>query len=280
MNDVVVTVLTVPAGDAELAADRLTVAGAFAVEERPIARGEVELRSVLGDSESVTAQRLGALPPGWSLHVERVDSAPLDSWREFVIPIRVAPDLIVRPAWLAPLNEAGVTELAIEPASTFGLGDHPTTRLSAAAVWRLGGECRSVLDVGSGSGVLAIAALLAGAGRATAIDISEASPGVVLSNALLNHVGDRIDASTARLADVQDEFDLVVANILAPALIELAADLGRVTQPRGALVVSGVLADRHAHVVSALAPMRVVRTDILDGWAAVELRHADHDATG
>jgi len=280
LTEVVVTVLTVPAGDAELGADRMMVAGAFAVEERPAERGRVALRSVLADSEAVTRERLGVLPSDWSLHLERVDATPLDSWRGFVEAIRVAPDLVVRPAWLPPLNEHRVNEVAVEPGSTFGLGDHPTTRLSAAAVWRLGGRCRSVLDVGSGSGVLAIVALLAGAGMATAIDISEASPGVVLANARRNGVDDRVAASTTRLADVEEQFDLVVANILAPALIELAADLQRVTDANGALVVSGVLAARHDHVLDALAPMRVVRTDVLDGWAAIELRHPGHEATG
>jgi ribosomal protein L11 methyltransferase len=284
LTEVVVTVLTVPAGDAELAADRLMVSGAFAVEERPADGGRVELRSVLADTELVARERLGALPSGWSLQLERIDATPADTWRDFVEPIRVAADLVLRPAWLPSSNEHGVTEVAIEPASTFGLGDHPTTRLSAAAVWRLAGVCRSVLDVGSGSGVLAIVALLAGATTATAIDVAETSPGVVLENARRNHVDDRIDASTTRLADVDEQFDLVIANILAPALIELAADLLRVTSANGVLVVSGVLADRHDHVLSALAPMRVVRTEVLDGWAAVELRlpdhDSDHDATG
>jgi ribosomal protein L11 methyltransferase len=277
---VVVAVLTVPVADAELAADRMTIAGAFAVEERPSAGGDVELRSVLGDSEPVIAERLGRLPAGWSLHLERVDSAPLDTWRAYAEPIRVAADLTLRPAWLPPGDAAGVTDVAIEPGSTFGLGDHPTTRLSAAAVWRLAGGAGSVLDVGTGSGVLAIVALLAGAGGATAIDISETSPEVVYANARRNGVFDRIAASTTSLSDIGDEFDLVVANILAPALIELASDLKRVTRASGALVVSGVLADRYDHVVAALAPWRVARADVLDGWAALELRHPAHGATG
>ena len=214
------------------------------------------------------------------MHLERLDSTTLDTWRNFVRPVRVLPDLVVRPAWLPPSDEPGVTEVAIDPGSTFGLGDHPTTRLSAAAVWRLAGEYRSVLDVGSGSGVLAVVALLGGASTVTAIDISEASPAVVHANARLNGVDDRVDASTTSLADVRHEFDLVVANILAPAVIELAADLRRVTGSVGRLVVSGVLADRHDHVLAALAPMRMVRTEVLEGWAAVELRHPDHDATG
>ncbi len=65
----------------------------------------------------------------------------------------------------------------------------------------------------------------------------------------------------------------MVANILAPTLIALAGDLRRVTARGGVLIVSGVLADHHAHVLDALAPMQVVRTDVLDGWAAITLRH-------
>ncbi len=82
-----------------------------------------------------------------------------------------------------------------------------------------------------------------------------------------------IDADTTPAGDLDGSFHLVVANILAPTLIELAADLRRLTAPDGRLVISGILADRHHHVLTALAPMTVERTDTLDGWAAVTLRH-------
>jgi ribosomal protein L11 methyltransferase len=119
--------------------------------------------------------------------------------------------------------------------------------------------------------VFSIAAIVRGAAHATGIDIAEAAVPVTRANAIANGVGDRIEVSTASLADVVGEFELVVANILAPALIALADDLRRVTALHGRLVVSGILADRHDHVLAALAPMRVVRTDELDHWAAVEL---------
>ena len=276
--NVAVTVITVPASDSELGADRMMVAGAFAVEERSTATGDVELRAVLGSSESESRQLLGELPSTWTLQIDLVDSAPLDTWRDHVAPIRIASDLVLRPAWLPELAEPGVTEVAIEPGSTFGLGDHPTTRLSTAAAWRCGGEARTVLDVGSGSGVLAIVALLAGAERAVAIDVAAASPAAVVANAGRNGVERRIEASTTPLERVDGVFDLVMANILAPALIALAADLARVTAPSGTLIVSGVLAGRHDHVLAALAPMEIVGTEELDGWAAVELRHPDRSA--
>jgi ribosomal protein L11 methyltransferase len=269
-RDVTVTVLGVPAGDAELAADRLTQAGAFAVEERAAGDGGVELRAVLGDDHESVRARLGPLPVGWSLHLERIDAEPLDTWREFAEPVRVSDDLVIRPAWLDPLDAPGVVEVAIEPGSTFGLGDHPTTRLSAAAVARTVTTGDRVLDVGCGSGVLSIVALLLGAEQATAIDIAETAPAVVRANADRNGVAARVTASTTPLEQISGSYDVVVANILAPTLVALAPDLRRLAGRT--LIVSGILADRHDHVLEALRPMCPVRSDVLDGWAAVELR--------
>lgn len=270
-----VTVLTVPAADAELAADRMMTAGAFAVEERDVAgRSDVvELRGSLADALPVAVERLGALPDGWSVRIDAVDATPSETWRDHAAPIRVGDDLVIRPAWLAPIGDPGSVEIAIEPGAAFGLGDHPTTRLSAAAARRLVTPGATVLDVGCGTGVLAIVALRFGAARATGVDIAEAAVPVSLDNAERNGVAGRLTVSTATLDSLDGPFDLVLANILAPALVALAPELVRLTAPAGRLVISGVLAGRHDHVLAALAPMEVVSTDTLDGWAATELRH-------
>lgn len=269
---VIVTIVTAPATDAELAADRLTQAGAFAVEERTLDDQRVELRAVLADSEAAACDRFGDLPEGWSLRNELLDDTPAETWRAYASPIRVAPDLVVRPAWLPALDEPGVTEVAIDPGATFGLGDHPTTRSCAAAIWRTRPAPARVLDVGAGSGVLAIVAVLAGASRAVAIDVAEVSPAVVADNAHRNGVAARVHPSTTPLAHVDDTFDLVVANILAPTLVALAPDLVRVLAPDATVLLSGLLAGRYEHVVAALAPLRVVRTDELDGWVTLTLQ--------
>lgn len=267
-----VTVLTVPGADAELGADRLMQAGAFAVEERAIGDGCVELWAVLAESDASARRLVGKLPGAWSLRTEPIDPAPLDTWREHAMPVLIAPDLVVRPAWLPALDEQGVTEVAIEPAATFGLGDHPTTRLCAAAVWRMRPAPARVLDVGAGSGVLSIVAALTGAESVMAIDISDVSPAVVADNASRNNVADRIVAVRTPLSEIDGEFGLVVANILGPELVALAPDLRRVTASAGTLVVSGVLAGRYDHVLAALVPLELVGVDELDGWAALELR--------
>jgi ribosomal protein L11 methyltransferase len=270
---VAVTVLRVPAEAAELAADRLMAAGAFGVEERTADDGGIELRADLGDDSGVVRRRLEGTPSAWHWHIELVDAVALDTWRDHATPIRIAPDLVIRPAWLSPLDEPGVVELVIEPGRAFGLGDHPTTRLSAAAVWRAVQRGDTLLDVGCGTAALAIVGLLGGAGHAVAIDVAEPAVVAARDNAGRNGLADRIDASTTPLCEVAGEFQLVVANILAPTLVALADDLRRCTAPSGRLIVSGVLAGAFDHVVAALRPMRVDTVTELDGWAALELTH-------
>jgi ribosomal protein L11 methyltransferase len=267
-------VLNVPLADAELAADRLWIAGARAVEECHAATGFARLRTVLADSDSTSLCRLGVLAPTWTVTFEDADDVAAESWREFAQPIRVNDSLVIRPAWHQRSVEPGIVEIGIEPGGSFGLGDHPTTRLSADAVWRLVRPGDRVLDVGCGSGVLSIVAALRGADRVRAIDVSEAAREAAIDNARQNRVGDRIDTDTAPIEEIAGSFDIVVANILAPVLVSMAADFRRLVAPSGCLVVSGVLADRHEHVLAALEPMCVVGTSDLDGWSLIELRHS------
>ena len=124
----------------------------------------------------------------------------------------------------------------------------------------------------SGSKNRPSAAIHFGAEYADAIDISPAAETMTNENAARNGVADHVVASTALLQEMVGPYDVVVANILAPTLIELSIELLRVLGPDGSLIISGILADRHAHVLEALQPLRVVQVDELDGWAAVTLQ--------
>ena len=258
--------------DVEVASDLLWSLGVVAVEERSVDTSMVELWTSLGDDFDGAAFAVAAASidtaSTWGWRFESVDETVADTWREFARPVNVAPGIEVRPAWLADEPREQAITLLIEPGATFGLGDHPTTVLSLRALAGMVRPGDRVLDVGCGSGVLAIAALRFGAGAATGIDISPAAVPVTLENAARNGVS--VDVSMAPLADVHGTFDVVVANILAPVLVELADDLRRVTGR--VLIVSGVLEDGFDHVVAALAPMEVVDVETLDGWAAVLLR--------
>lgn len=268
-----VACLRVPSDAAELAADRLWSAGARAVEELDAGPGYVELRTSLGREDTVAERRLGDLPDGWVLRFVELDERSVETWREFVRPIVVNDRLVIRPAWCAARVQPGVLNVPIEPGGSFGLGDHPTTRLSANIVDALTRPGDRVADIGCGSGVLAVIAALRGAAVVVAVDIAEPAREATLDNARRNDVERLIDASTRPVTDVDGAFDLVVANILAPTLVDLAPELRRLTAPDGRLVISGILAGAYDHVLEALSPMRVAAAVALEGWAAVTLRH-------
>jgi ribosomal protein L11 methyltransferase len=270
-------VLVVPSDEAELAADRLFGLGVAAVEERSSdVDGHVELWTEVGDSAAAIDVAVAALDDRWTWRTTVLDESVADTWRQHAAPITVADGVVIVPTWLAGTVDTGTCiPILIDPGAAFGLGDHPTTQLTLRALLgELASRSRpmSVLDVGCGSGVLAIAAAQRGANPVVGIDISTAAVEATGANALVNGVADVVDVSTTPLADVVGEFDVVLANVLAPALIDMAVDLRRVVAPGGVLVVSGILADRHEHVLEALAPLSPVATATVDGWAAVTLR--------
>lgn len=268
-------VVSVPATEVELASDALWGLGVVAIEERspmPASDATVELWTSLGDDADAVTRAAEGFPARWRWHVVEVDEAVADSWREHAVEAWIDSQLVIVPAWREFDAPGGVTAVRIEPGATFGLGDHPTTVLSLRALRSSVLAGATVLDVGCGSGVLAITACVLGAARADAIDIAPAAVGITRSNAVANGVGGRVDVSTRALADVDGSYDVVLANILAPTLVELAPDLVRVLAPDGVLIFSGVLADRYLHVVEALRPLQVVEVDAGSGWAAVTLR--------
>lgn len=276
--------------EVELVSDVLWRLGVRGIEERPCDPPDdvtstpplVELWTFLGDEPEAIDRAARALEGRWDFRVVEVDSVAPDAaarWRDFASPVIVSDELVIVPAWqpFTPPVDRSPTAVRIEPGAAFGLGDHPTTLLSLRAMTRLlagrGSRCRDVLDVGCGTGVIAVSAACLVARPVRAIDVSAAAIEATIDNARRNGVVELVEADTTDLADVAGDYDLVIANILAPVLVSLADELRRVTRPGGRLVVSGILAGAHHHVLDVLAPLETVRTDVLDGWAAVELRH-------
>ena len=266
-------VVTVPATEAELASDVLWSLGVLAVEERDPGAGTedhlVELWTSLGEDVEHVTGAAEAFPARWRWRLVEVDESVADNWRAHAVPTWIRDDVVVVPAWIEAEVPTATTIVRIEPGETFGMGDHPTTVLTARGLLDVLEPGDRVLDVGCGSAVLAVLAALRGAGDVVGVDIHPACVPVGSANADANGVADRVDISLRTLDELDGPFDVVLANILAPVLVELAPELVRLVAADGTLVVSGILTTRHDHVVAALAPLRVVGDHRVDGWCAL-----------
>ncbi len=260
--------LRVRPDQAEVAADRLWGLGATAVEERGGERGTMVLVAGFDDDAST---RAAATALGDDATIQTIDAAVWDTWRDHATPAEAGRRLLVVPAWIDPPS-TDRTVLLLDPGPVFGSGAHASTQLVLEAFDQIDLASRTVLDVGCGSGVLSIAAALLGAQRAVGIDIDTESPAITRENAERNGVADRVEVSTTALTDVAGRFDLVMANILRPVLLDMAPDLTARVGDGGHLVLSGLLTDQVDAVVAAViaADDSLAEVDRLqsDGWAA------------
>lgn len=228
--------------DADLLGARLWSAGARGVWERP---GEL-VGYFATPPDQLVGTAVDLLPPGTTWHREP-DVDHVAAWRAAARPVR-AGGVEVVPHHLAEAHEtpAGVQRILLDPGQAFGSGHHATTSGCLDVLDELDPRGRRVLDLGTGTGILAIAALLQGADDVMGVDTDPHAVDVARDNARHNGVAPRLRVGS--LADVDERFDLVLANLLTATLVELATELPRVLVPGGWLVASGVGADR-AHVV-------------------------------
>lgn len=193
-------------------------------------------------------------------------------WRRGFGVQRIGRRLLLRPSWEPAPSDAGDAVLTIDPENAFGSGDHETTRMVLQLLDRqvAGGE--QVLDVGCGSGILSIAALLLGARRAVAIDTDEDAVAVTRRNAAINGVASSIEASTRPLAEIDGGFDIVLANIETRVLICMHDDLSARVRQGGMLVMSGVLRTERDELLTAYSSMRLQACLHRGEWCACLLR--------
>jgi ribosomal protein L11 methyltransferase len=254
--------------DPELMSARLWSLGTTGVAELG---GDQGPHLIAGFDDATAAERAVAALDRAGLTLGRVDPGGwVEEWRRASVPTRVGP-LVIRAPWHpAEPWGGGNVHLVIDPGPTFGHGGHPTTRLILAQLARLVRSSTTVLDVGSGSGVLAVAAAALGAARVVAVDTDPDAIAATRANASVNGVG--VDAFVGTVDPAQGRFDLVLANLLAPVLRELGPRLVPVVAAGGTLLVAGLLADQRDGVVDALRPLAPVRSDSDGDWLLLELR--------
>lgn len=186
-----------------------------------------------------------------------------ESWKANFTRMPLAPGLVISPPWMAEPDD-----VIIEPGMAFGTGDHPSTRACLIATHRLARPGARCLDVGTGSGVIALVAARAGM-DAWGIDIDPECIRASLENAARNMLSARFDETP--LAEVPGTFELVVANVFAEVLIQMAPDFARLCS--GDLVLAGILADRADRVVAALeADFSLLLREQTGEWVSLELR--------
>lgn len=197
------------------------------------------------------------------------------SWKENYQPFRIGKRLWIQPSWLDP---AGTNPddimLTLDPGMAFGTGTHPTTQMCLQALERYVEPNHALLDVGTGSGILSIAAAKLGAGQIVGVDTDPIAIRTAQENAEKNGVAEAMQLSEGELASVsQKEWDLVVVNILAPVIILLLTehDLMGYVAPAGKLILSGIIDEQLDDVVAALkaAGGQVVEKFVVRDWVAL-----------
>jgi ribosomal protein L11 methyltransferase len=279
--------LTVDGELAEAVADLLArhAPGGVAIEaEREgeeAARPEtpVIVRAYLPADEKLVARRSEVEASLWHLGMIRPLPAPVfrevaeqdwaEAWKEHYHPIRIGRRLLILPAWL-PSPDDSLLAIALDPGMAFGTGTHPSTQLCLAALEDYLQAGAAVVDLGCGSGILSIAAVRLGARRVRALDTDPLAIRITRENAERNSVAGQIDAGAGSLDDLLKSSeplpDLLVANILAPVLDEMARQgLSHAVRPGGVVILAGVLAEQ-------AAPLEA--TCLEHGFDRIEVRQA------
>jgi ribosomal protein L11 methyltransferase len=215
---------------------------------------------------SFTLSQKRVVDPGWG-----------EAWKEYFKPLRISPHFVVKPPWEPYRPKQKDVVIEIDPGMAFGTGSHPTTRMCLQILEEViqnGANVRSVLDVGTGSGILAIAARKMGVKHIVAIDIDPVAIKGARENAALNKVNTGIHFRIGSPEGVRRTFDLVLANLLPQELLGLVPDLARRVAPGGAVIVSGFLRKQKGEIVKAMEKERLEIQDsrAFKGWHSFVFR--------
>lgn len=190
-------------------------------------------------------------------HVDEEDYA--NSWKQYYKPIKIGNRVVIVPEWEPYEKADGEITVTLNPGMAFGTGTHETTSMCIEALQDIVFEGDEVLDIGCGSGILSVTALLCGANRADATDIDRNAVNVAYENAELNGVKDRLHATEDNILSAESpirtagkKYNVVIANIVADVIIEICGFVKTLIKPYGCFVASGIISERLDDVVKAM----------------------------
>jgi ribosomal protein L11 methyltransferase len=198
------------------------------------------------------------------------------AWKVYFWPQKISDNMVVKPTWRE--YQAGSNEIVIEldPGMAFGTGTHPTTVLCVAMIEKFLKPDDCLLDVGTGSGILMIAAARLGAARVSGIDKDEIAVEIAITNLELNAIEpQRFQVKTGNLVDETNEtYDMIAANILTPVILDLIVDIRRVLKPGGIFICSGIVEKNQSQVTEALqnSGFEIVEVADKEEWVAITSR--------
>lgn len=198
----------------------------------------------------------------------------LSNWKKHFHPFAIVPSLVIAPTWEKYRIKEGEQLIEMDPGMAFGTGHHPTTTLSVRLIWQVMAAENgiTVLDVGTGTGILAMAAALFGAEKVLGIDNDPEAVTVAEKNVRANGLDTKIQIAISALSDLDQPFFLVVANIIHDVLFEMADDLSRLTTDSGHLILSGILHGEQSRSMIDCFEKRgfvLIRSEELEEWSGL-----------
>lgn len=252
--------------------------GGWVVEaEEPLLRWVVYVPCAAGWEERLNSLREGLRVMGVETSIRKsiVDEDWANCWKQYYHPRKVGQHLVICPSWEEYQPAAGERVITLDPGMAFGTGLHASTStcLELLEAYAAEHELKSVLDVGTGSGILAIAAVLLGAERVLATDYDSVAVRVARENAEINGVAERIAVREA-VGVPEGRSELILANLIASLLVEFAPALAAGLMPGGRLICSGIVQERRDEVVEAMeaAGLVVERELNRETWVSMQLR--------
>lgn len=227
------------------------------------------------EAVSFIKERLDAQGIEYRILADKCDvEGCLENWKKYFNPIKVGEKLLIRPVWRDDYDPEGRIVLNLEPGLAFGSGTHETTRLCLEALEKYTFKGARMLDVGCGSGILSVAALLLGAESATGIDIDELAVKSSMENAERNNVAGRYTGIHGNLAEkAQGKYDVITANIVADAIIMLSGDIEKFMDEKTVYIMSGIIDVRLDDVLSGLPEsLEIIDRYEEKGWLCLVAR--------